>query len=37
VYWLMALEVDFEVLAPQELAARIRAAGERAVRGTRAA
>ena len=33
VYWLMALEVDFEVLAPQELAARRRAGGRCAARG----
>ncbi len=36
VFWLMALEVDFEVLAPEALAARVRAAGERALRGAAA-
>ncbi|WP_313313355.1 YafY family protein [Pulveribacter sp.] len=33
VYWLMALEVDFQVLAPDDLVDRVRAAAERALRG----
>jgi predicted DNA-binding transcriptional regulator YafY len=33
-YWLMALPVDFEVLAPEALKAKLRAAGERAMRCT---
>lgn len=33
VYWLMALEVDFQVLAPPQLMDQVRAAGERALRG----
>jgi len=32
VYWLMALDVDFEVLAPAALQERLRAAGERLAR-----
>lgn len=36
VYWLMALDVDFEVLEPPALKDRLRAAGERATRCTRA-
>lgn len=32
VYWLMALDVEFEVLAPASLKARLRLAGERALR-----
>lgn len=32
VYWLMALDVEFEVLAPAALKERLRAAGERALR-----
>lgn len=32
VYWLMALDVEFEVLAPASLKDRLRVAGERAVR-----
>ncbi|KZT16081.1 DNA-binding transcriptional regulator [Acidovorax sp. GW101-3H11] len=32
VYWLMALDVEFEVLAPAALKARLRVAGERALR-----
>ncbi|MFN4120780.1 helix-turn-helix transcriptional regulator [Acidovorax sp.] len=32
VYWLMALDVEFEVLAPASLADRLRVAGERALR-----
>ena len=32
VYWLMALDVDFEVLAPEALKAQLRRAGERALR-----
>ena len=34
VFWLMALEVDFEVLAPVSLQERLRVAGERALRCT---
>jgi predicted DNA-binding transcriptional regulator YafY len=34
VYWLMALDVEFEVLAPTSLVKRIRTAGERAMRCT---
>ncbi len=36
VYWLMALDVEFEVLEPPGLADRLRAAGERALRGASA-
>jgi predicted DNA-binding transcriptional regulator YafY len=36
VYWLLALDVDFEVLAPPALIERLRAAGERVTRCTRA-
>ncbi|KQB59652.1 MULTISPECIES: YafY family protein [Acidovorax] len=32
VYWLMALDVEFEVLAPASLTERLRVAGERALR-----
>lgn len=32
VYWLMVLDVDFEVLGPEALKAKLRAAGERTVR-----
>lgn len=32
VYWLMALDVEFEVLAPASLKERLRVAGERALR-----
>ena len=32
VYWLMALDVEFEVLEPASLSDRLRAAGERAIR-----
>ena len=32
VYWLMALDVEFEVLAPGALKERLRVAGERALR-----
>lgn len=32
VYWLMALDVEFEVLAPDALRARLQVAGERALR-----
>jgi predicted DNA-binding transcriptional regulator YafY len=32
VYWLMALDVEFEVLAPAALKERLRVAGERALR-----
>ena len=32
VYWLMALDVEFEVLAPASLADRLHVAGERALR-----
>jgi predicted DNA-binding transcriptional regulator YafY len=34
VYWLMALDVEFEVLAPASLKERLRVAGERALRCT---
>src|SRR3989344_2698756 len=34
VYWLMALDVEFEVLAPVSLKERLRVAGERALRCT---
>ena len=36
VYWLMSLEVDFEVLAPPALKERLRAAGERVARAVAA-
>lgn len=36
VYWLLALDVDFEVLEPPALKDRLRVAGERAARCTRA-
>ena len=32
VFWLMALDVEFEVLAPASLQQRLRVAGERALR-----
>ncbi|HSI60499.1 MAG TPA: DNA-binding transcriptional regulator, partial [Ideonella sp.] len=32
VYWLLALDVDFEVLAPSALKDRLRLAGERVAR-----
>lgn len=35
VYWLLALDVDFEVLMPSALKDRLRAVGERAARCTR--
>lgn len=35
VFWLMALDVEFEVLAPVSLKDRLRVAGERAIRCTR--
>ena len=34
VFWLMALDVEFEVLAPASLQERLRVAGERALRCT---
>jgi predicted DNA-binding transcriptional regulator YafY len=34
VYWLMALDVEFEVLAPPSLKVRLRVAGERALKCT---